>query len=314
MTLHSLCFKLWTFSFWFLLALTFVVLLVHQIDYRNSSGISKSPNIEIFSLPLDSFDYAEKVCPIQQLGQPTENTSVGSRTDAMLLESLRHKTVAFVGDSRIRHLCMRLLSALERIPFLLTSSNNHFHRDRRFYSKEFNTSLKFYWVVYPYEPRLKKILSRWARTTDPSPHIALFQFGAHSAWFPKHREKEHAYFKDGLTKTAKALKRIQYSQGTISVWMLTLAVNHLKPLTYEPFKWVQNKTVRDYLQLYAQLGQEIMNSAGVPVWSTALDATTKYLDLYHDNVHPGPALLDKFACQLLQALSWNQYGSYGNSG
>ncbi|GAU95216.1 hypothetical protein RvY_06870-2 [Ramazzottius varieornatus] len=175
------------------------------------------------------------------------------RTDAMLLESLRHKTVAFVGDSRIRHLCMRLLSALERIPFLLTSSNNHFHRDRRFYSKEFNTSLvrnlsssfpgcyciitahpfhitsdrrmlaeqKFYWVVYPYEPRLKKILSRWARTTDPSPHIALFQFGAHSAWFPKHREKEHAYFKDGLTKTAKALKRIQYSQGTISVWMLT---------------------------------------------------------------------------------------------
>ncbi|GAU95215.1 hypothetical protein RvY_06870-3 [Ramazzottius varieornatus] len=181
MTLHSLCFKLWTFSFWFLLALTFVVLLVHQIDYRNSSGISKSPNIEIFSLPLDSFDYAEKVCPIQQLGQPTENTSVGSRTDAMLLESLRHKTVAFVGDSRIRHLCMRLLSALERIPFLLTSSNNHFHRDRRFYSKEFNTSLKFYWVVYPYEPRLKKILSRWARTTDPSPHIALFQFGAVSS-------------------------------------------------------------------------------------------------------------------------------------
>ncbi|GAU92320.1 hypothetical protein RvY_04416 [Ramazzottius varieornatus] len=168
---------------------------------------------------LQSLHYAEAICLDSS---NLTSSKFFNLTDDIResLKLLRGKTIACVGDSRVRFFCMLIWSGLTNQSYQFSNRENHYQEDRVFVSKAYNITLMFYWIVHPYDARLGRLLSSWIKTNS-TPQLAMFQFGAHSVASPRHGANESDVFGDSVMKIGIALKELHHHKGTLSIWMST---------------------------------------------------------------------------------------------
>ncbi|OWA52651.1 hypothetical protein BV898_17098 [Hypsibius exemplaris] len=227
----------------------------------------------------------------------TSASSCSSATDLNItnsrrLNALSNRSLAIIGDSRMRDLFVFLRSMLMDRAF----HPWQFQEDAHYFNPQYNASLYFVWCRYP-DGHLQQLLKRWYHRNAPD--VIVFGIGVWSVY--QFGPKGITMFQEKLHKVANAFERLQ--NRTTAIWVKTLPGNpksaeHASDVTVEGTSQKTSGTVEQYGDLLADVG----GRRNFTIWSTAHDVALAHPELYRDQVHPGFHLVQKFACQLLSAL------------
>ncbi|XP_055329914.1 uncharacterized protein LOC129582426 [Paramacrobiotus metropolitanus] len=232
-------------------------------------------------------------------GQPCQHCSMDNlhrNFDNQLTETLSNKSIALVGDSRIRYMFAYMRSMLDGRQVILKKSRENFndtlHRDA-----QRNIQLAYYIRRYPDEA-MRALLHEWRNATDANriPHYVIMETGAWTVYF--RGDAFVSEFRRNLTVVAKDCSALR--NRTTIIWIRTLPM-HDERLRVDP-KWTHR---RNGVALTEQLGllvAEVAREAGIVLWDAVYADSREHIQLYDDILHPGLALRRKAACQLLYAL------------
>ncbi|XP_055345295.1 N-acetylneuraminate 9-O-acetyltransferase-like [Paramacrobiotus metropolitanus] len=230
---------------------------------------------------LTNADYCQK-CSLRNLDHNFKE---------QLRRSLSNTSLAFIGDSRIRHMFAYLRSLLDGRHVVLKETINdtlHWDEPRQF-------QLSFYARLYP-DTAMRALVREWRNGTRPLPHYVIMETGAWTVF--RYGEAALPEFRRNLTVLAEDFAAL--SDLTTVIWIRTLPINPVELAINT--QWSHRRNADVLAERFGRVVEEVARNAGIVLWDAVYQDSREYVHMYKDVVHPGLTLLRKAICQLLFAL------------